>query len=307
MKNTEKKNVNTIPVHREPLTSDLVFKAVFGSDTPESKNALIELLNLILKRADDPIVDLVYKNPFSYAEAAKEKVIVMDIKVETSKGELIDIEMQVGELDVFVNRSIYYGCRQLTKGISSGDNYGEMKPSIVIGFVKGKLFPCRDSVHSIFTLRENTDSMQLSDILELHYIELGKIDWADKSTKDLDPIEQIGAYMRCSGDTDELEFIEELVDKGERVISMADKILRKVSEEERLQNLRESREMALMQISWEKKKAHREGHAEGIAEGLIEGERSKSFQIAAQMKADGIDIEQISKYTLLTRVEIEKI
>ena len=62
---------NSTKVHREPLTSDIIFKAVYGSDTPESKAALIKLLNLVLKRHDDPIVNVTYKNPFSIASCRK--------------------------------------------------------------------------------------------------------------------------------------------------------------------------------------------------------------------------------------------
>ena len=51
-------------IHREPLTSDIIFKAVFGRDTPGSKRALIALLNRILERTEDPIVALDYQNPF---------------------------------------------------------------------------------------------------------------------------------------------------------------------------------------------------------------------------------------------------
>ena len=97
-------------VHREPLTSDVIFKAVFGRDTPESKAALIEVLNLVLDRKEDPIVDLTYLNPFSIAEAMNDKKIIMDVQVETTKKELIDVEMQIGQLNINVNRSIFYGC-----------------------------------------------------------------------------------------------------------------------------------------------------------------------------------------------------
>lgn len=41
-------------VNREPLTSDIIFKAVYGRDTPESKAALIALLNLVLERSRLP-------------------------------------------------------------------------------------------------------------------------------------------------------------------------------------------------------------------------------------------------------------
>ena len=41
-------------VNREPLTSDIIFKAVYGRDTPESKASLIALLNLVLERSRMP-------------------------------------------------------------------------------------------------------------------------------------------------------------------------------------------------------------------------------------------------------------
>ena len=66
-------------IHREPLTSDVIFKAVFGRDTSGCKRALIGLLNRILEREEDPIVDLVYQNPFSMAELEEEKEIICTI------------------------------------------------------------------------------------------------------------------------------------------------------------------------------------------------------------------------------------
>ena len=39
-----------------PLTSDLVFKAVYGRNTASSNAALIALLNRLLERERDPIV-----------------------------------------------------------------------------------------------------------------------------------------------------------------------------------------------------------------------------------------------------------
>ena len=52
---------------------------MFGRDTPGCKRALIGLLNRILEREEDPIVDLVYQNPFSMAELEEEKEIICTI------------------------------------------------------------------------------------------------------------------------------------------------------------------------------------------------------------------------------------
>lgn len=57
-----------------PLTDDYVFHAVFGRDTAESKGALMEILNIILARKQDPIRAIVIKNPIETPEREMEKV-----------------------------------------------------------------------------------------------------------------------------------------------------------------------------------------------------------------------------------------
>ena len=78
-----------------PLTDDYVFHAVFGRDTAESKGALMEILNIILARKQDPIRAIVIKNPIETPEREIEKGTVMDIKAETDAGELLNIGRRV--------------------------------------------------------------------------------------------------------------------------------------------------------------------------------------------------------------------
>ena len=49
-----------------------------------------------------------------------------------------------------------------------------------------------------------------------------------------------------------------------------------------------------------------EGRAEGLEEGRAEGRAETKYEIARQMKADGMTWEAIRKYTGLTEEEIEK-
>ena len=66
-----------------PLTDDYVFHAVFGRDTAESKGALMEILNIILARKQDPIRAIVIKNPIETPEREMEKGTVMDMTENT--------------------------------------------------------------------------------------------------------------------------------------------------------------------------------------------------------------------------------
>ena len=63
-----------------PLTDDYVFHAVFGRDTEESRAALIEILNIILERKQDPIRAIVIKNPIEIPDREADKESVMDIR-----------------------------------------------------------------------------------------------------------------------------------------------------------------------------------------------------------------------------------
>lgn len=65
-------------------------------------------------------MDLAYKNPFYLSEYVAGKHTAMDIKVETSLGEQIDLEMQVENLSEYVNRTILYTAQISTEGLESG-------------------------------------------------------------------------------------------------------------------------------------------------------------------------------------------
>ena len=51
----------------------IYFHAVFGRDTEESRAALIEILNIILERKQDPIRAIVIKNPIEIPDRKADK------------------------------------------------------------------------------------------------------------------------------------------------------------------------------------------------------------------------------------------
>ncbi|MBQ2867137.1 MAG: Rpn family recombination-promoting nuclease/putative transposase, partial [Firmicutes bacterium] len=158
-----------------PLTSDLVFKAVYGRNTEASNAALTALLNRLLEKDSDPIIWVQCENPFSYATYQGEKEIIMDIKVQLSSGQLLDLEMQVDHLDSYVNRSIYYMGKLVNESLESGDDYDKMKESIVISIVNRMLFPQYKKAFSTYYFKEDDENHKLSEITRIHFLELGKI------------------------------------------------------------------------------------------------------------------------------------
>ncbi len=56
-----------------------------------------------------------------------------------------------------------------------------------------------------------------------------------------------------------------------------------------------------------KKEGKQEGRQEGKKEGRQEGKKEERVEIAREMKKDGHPIEMISRYTNLTKEQIEKL
>lgn len=98
-----------------PFT-DIGFKIIFGQ--PASKPFLITLLNELL--ADEyRIEDLVFLDKEDHAEHVRDKGIIYDLYCRTSTGEYIIVEMQNRKHLNFVDRTLYYMCRAVSRQIEA--------------------------------------------------------------------------------------------------------------------------------------------------------------------------------------------
>ncbi|MCI6854026.1 MAG: Rpn family recombination-promoting nuclease/putative transposase [Firmicutes bacterium] len=298
------------------LTIDYVFHAVFGRDTDESRAALMEILNIILERKDDPIKSIILKNPIDTAEREDEKETIMDIRAETNSGEELDIEMQSGNLRVYPDRILFYGGRLVNSSLQHGLKYDKMKKSIVVSIINGILFSETDCCHSIFDVRERETGLLLSDRLEFHFLELGKVD-GDKPVEKLTQIESLAAYLKYANDEDRQDYVQEII--SSEGLTMTENAYRKVTQDEIEYERMESRLKYQLQYNTDMSLARQEGlelgleqgrtegEAVGIAKGEATGRREMKLEIARAMKAEDIDCKAISRMTGLSAEEIEKL
>ncbi|MBQ5797808.1 MAG: Rpn family recombination-promoting nuclease/putative transposase [Firmicutes bacterium] len=231
-----------------PLTSDFVFKAVYGQDTQESNAALRALLNCLLDKKDNPIEWVQCANPFIPSKHITGKESILDIKVRLSSGQLVDLEMQVTNLAHYINRSIFYMGKLITSSLDKGQNYGKMKPTIVISIVNGTLFPNRPSAHSRYTLHEKIVKEELSDLTQIHFLELNKIDLA-KPVNEMTTYERIGAYFKYANDESKQDLIGELIQYETEVLSLTNPILHEVSHDDYMRDLEEAHEKYLHDLA----------------------------------------------------------
>ena len=294
---------------RMPLYNDYVFHRIYGSDTEESRAALIGMLNIILERKDDPIRNIEIKNPIDIGDWILDKDTAMDIKAQTDSGELLTIEMQVDHLKDYRCRTLFYGGRLVNSSLKSGEPYGNMKKSIVVSIIKNKLFSNQIGFHSIFDVQEQKTGHRLCDRLAFHFLELGKAD-PNKPIKDMSQMERLAVYLRYADDANYKDSVQKICEKEEGII-MAENLYRKATKEEREAAWAECRMMYQHDQASMREYARKEGLAEGRAEGRAEGEAigatQKQHEIAKNMLLEGIPKEMIARLTGLSTEEVESL
>lgn len=76
------------------LTNDLIFFLTYGSGTKASDKALVSLLNIVLDRREDPIMEVEITNTVHKGFHPGDKATVMDIQARSQAGERFNVEMQ---------------------------------------------------------------------------------------------------------------------------------------------------------------------------------------------------------------------
>jgi predicted transposase/invertase (TIGR01784 family) len=115
---------NTQDRREVPLTSDLVFKYVFGTrhvpdrreeraDAEQSVEILRSLLSAVQEDAGCPGVATVQiTNPFNQKDFADDKLSVVDVKATDVTGATYTMEAQATWHKAFASRALYYWARR---------------------------------------------------------------------------------------------------------------------------------------------------------------------------------------------------
>ena len=82
-----------------------------------------------------------------------------------------------------------------------------MSRLLVISITSGRLFPSLHGCHNIFELRERKSGLLLCDRLELHFLELSKVD-GKKSVSALTEIERLGAYLKFASVENRQDYVK---------------------------------------------------------------------------------------------------
>lgn len=172
---------------------DFVFKKIFGSE--KHPRVLISFLNAILKPIN-PISNVEIRNSDLEKEFLDDKFSRLDIKARTNKNEIINIEIQLkipfGHLvnDIpslpfqehpllkneynMIKRSLYYWSKMYEEQLNEGDDYSKLERTICINILNFKYLD-NNRFHNGYRLKEIETNEELTNIQEIHFIEIPKL------------------------------------------------------------------------------------------------------------------------------------
>ena len=286
---------------------DFVFKRLFGAE--ESKDSLISLLNAIIK-SDSPIKNIELKSPDLEKQHIGDKFCRLDIKAKTDKGEIINVEIQVRDEYNMVQRTLYYWSKIYSDQLGESENYKNLARTVCINILNFKLLD-NDRYHNTYRLKEITTNEELTDIEEIHFIELPK----SKEIKS-EEVNNIDSLLKW------IEFIKEPESETVRILELTDESIRKAKtqlyklsldkktiEQYRIREKALYDEISALENSREKglKEGVKIGKEEGRKEGLKEGELKANRKIAKNLLSKGVELKEIDKIVELDENLVEEI
>ncbi len=154
------------------IKNDVAFRKIFGNEN--RKEVLISFLNAVLQLDNgQQIVAVQIASPIQLPELHTGKTTIVDVKAKDETGKEYIVEMQVGDIDGFDKRVLYYASKSYASQIKRGDFYKKLNPTFFIGILnfKATTNPNYINRHKIIDLE--TGENYIKDI-EFNFIELPK-------------------------------------------------------------------------------------------------------------------------------------
>ena len=121
-----------------PATRDWIFKLLFGDE--RNKSMLIDMLQTFVELPQEEY-ELTFMDPHLKPEAEEDKLGILDVRVRTKSGKVINIEIQVDPMRHIGKRLSYYKSKLIAEQIASGDRYDAIQRLICVCITSYELFP----------------------------------------------------------------------------------------------------------------------------------------------------------------------
>ena len=225
-----------------------------------------------------------------------------DVKIRLKNRTIINIEIQALWDDSFINRTLFYWAKIYIEEFKQGEDYSSLNKCITINIV-GKGFKLNNKIHSRYCLKDIETDEILTDILEIHFLNLEKA----RELKNIDdPLVRWLLFIDSNSKEERamlaanspvLKILNEKID-----------ILTLSPTEKKLYESRMKLKSDIVSISNSQfNKGLEKGIEKGIEKGREEGIKEGNINTARRMKVKNFDVQLIMEMTGLTQEEIEKL
>ena len=260
---------------------DFIFKNIFGSEN--NKEILISFLNATLK-SKDKIKSVFIKNGDIEKEHLSDKFSRLDIKAITDKNEHVNIEIQMKNEYNMIQRTLYYWAKLYEGQLKEGDNYSKLSRTICINILNFSYLN-NDKFHSAFRLKDIETNDELTDIQEIHFIEVPKL--KDNS----DEKDMLVAWTEFLKDP-ESEKVRTLEMSIEEIRRARQELVR-ISSDDRQRELYNMRKKAMLDESDALYNAEQKGIEKGKIE-MIKGLLLSNVDVEIIKTTSGLTIDEIN-------------
>ena len=140
---------------------DFAFKEIMMDE-----KARVGFLSAILKLDPAQVRETRILNTYLQKVHEDDKQGILDVRVSMNDDTEIDIEIQLSELKVWADRSLFYLAKMYTEQIKSGQFYNVFKKCVSISILDFLLFPEETAFYSCFHIREDTRQFLYTDKME---------------------------------------------------------------------------------------------------------------------------------------------
>ena len=259
---------------------DFVFKYIFGNE--KHKDLLIALLSDILVISEEEFEGIEIINSELIKEFKEDRKGILDVRVKTKLGKQIDVEIQILPTEYMAERTMFYWSKMYTSQIKPGDTYDKLKKCVTINIVDFKCTPIK-KLYSSYHLTEDESTYRLTDILEIHFLEIPKLFDEEIIRDENDPIVQWMEFL----DAKSKGVIEMLAEKN-KDIKKAYHLLQIISKDEQARMLYESKQAEISDQLTRIKSAEEKGVLRVVENLLKMGLNVEQISIAAEISVERV-------------------
>ena len=246
-------------------TNDAVFKAVFA----KHPDITLSLINAFFEfQGTELLTDIEFIDRELDADEYEGKESRLDILGQTASGVKVNIEMQVNSLAAMGERSLYYWAKNYAD-LKRGEEYDQLKRTIAINILGFNLFHEKKypDMHSCFGIYDIKTQCQLTDKLEIHFLELLK--FKGKSVKDMNRMEKWAAYFSPDTTDEELEDIAKSEAAIREAMEVEDVFTKDEVAKRAYDKAEKFRRDQAAQISYARREGEEKGEEKGIKAMII--------------------------------------